>query len=500
VHGNHAAAFLDACVSLLREARSLSLALSARIETVAYCFAQNAALGWAFDHGYSSLSRRLSVAKDLEAVETTVDGEWRLLSTSSIACRYLIEVCAACPPQGTKPPHGEQYDCLLALAHLVVEYGARGDAYRLKLSPLEVSYDDRSSVSCETLAYTEALRKSSRERATARCVLWSTVPTSNLHYSPQLQVTQDKLDREYDLAFEMRFGFTPKEHATILGEIRNVGDALEGPAKVMNMDTLRAHLTLTAGFRASAVTHFFDEMGLAERPEDLGPAAPSRAAGVDPWRFARERSFLRRPLVLLGQAPSRLVMWGNLNLMHGMLCFCEECTEQRYRFQGTPLEAAIGRMVNAAGKEFMMEVKAEVLKRPHLRAPHGLRRFSRVPMADDSGHFLGDIDVLAVNESCKRIALIECKRFSSAAAPHEVRRELDELNKTLSKQEARTRWLLAHQDLVAAELGLESVDSWDIQALVVTSDPTVAAYLVKSSIPIMSFLTFANAWLPTWAE
>lgn len=107
------------------------------------------------------------------------------------------------------------------------------------------------------------------------------------------------------------------------------------------------------------------------------------------------------------------------------------------------------------------------------------------------GEPIGDVDVLAVDGSGRRIWVIECKSLAPARTPKEIGWELIDLMGDgdhigyLAKHVRRVQWLEEHRQRLIDELALP-VAEWIIEGAFVVDDDLLGPYLREPPVPVMT--------------
>jgi len=112
---------------------------------------------------------------------------------------------------------------------------------------------------------------------------------------------------------------------------------------------------------------------------------------------------------------------------------------------------------------------------------------------DIKGHLVadknyGDIDILAIDESRKKILSIECKDTVSARIIHEMKTELDKYlgrpgsTGKIQKHVDRDTWLKANSEQLSKYVSDPAM--YAIQSVIISSEELPLYYIAKERIPI----------------
>ena len=294
-------------------------------------------------------------------------------------------------------------------------------------------------------------------------------------------------------AMRAEFGFT-------LTELREVCEGLLDLAtadQVTRIDRSRAisEVSTARSIAEEVVSAVVDGITLTERESFLG-------IGQDawPWRFNRDASYVRRPLVLQGhelvfgfRSVYRLGPYWVDNLLSG-------------RLQGRAKTAEMKRCISEArGKinnAFARSVAAK-LEGLGMTTRLSVNKIGKHRITDPSGHDLGDIDVLATHPQTRTIIVVEAKDFEVARTPAEIIGELEKLftgkrgkKPTIKLHSRRIDWLRQHLSEVTEFLGADGNGApWHLAGAVVTSDPLITPLVNNSPFPVIPFDDFGLATL-----
>jgi hypothetical protein len=245
-----------------------------------------------------------------------------------------------------------------------------------------------------------------------------------------------------------------------------------------------AEIVASRDLTPEVVEAVLDKITLTERSSFL-------AIGADawPWRFNRNQSHVRRPVVVQGadlvfgfRSVYRLGPYWLDNLLSG-------------RLQGRAASSEMKRCISDARRRINDEFARAVARRLEelgLRTRLSVKKVNRHRVVDASGDDLGDIDVLAYDARSRSILAVEAKDFEVARTPAEMANELEKLlegkgrkQSTVHLHSRRVEWLRANQIHVASELGIDSEIPCTVDGLIVTSEPLITPLVTMSPLPVV---------------
>jgi hypothetical protein len=105
---------------------------------------------------------------------------------------------------------------------------------------------------------------------------------------------------------------------------------------------------------------------------------------------------------------------------------------------------------------------------------------------------LGDVDVLAVCKTSRRIWAFETKDFGAATLPYQINNDLDRMFVSRPKRKSviahvqeRMEWLTENQDALSLHLEIDASD-FSICGAIVTSEKSFAPHIKASPFPIVT--------------
>lgn len=396
------------------------------------------------------------------------------------ANRFLIEYVAAQPPKRTSPVEVLDYYRILVIASEIIERATISDFLSHNLADFQVSILDsgRLGVSREE-PVTAAMEKYAAN---------SGMRSVRVAMSGEAKDDQEDFDvanfiANSEPAMRAEFGFTLSELREVCGGLLDLATA----DKVTRIDRSLAVAEIAAkrSMQEELVSEVLDGITLTERSSflDIGPDAW-------PWRFNRDMSYVRRPVVLQDdqlvfgfRSVRRLGPYWVENMLSGRLQGCAKTTVMQQC-----ISDARGRINDA----FARSVAAN-LERLGMTTRMSVKKIGKRRIVDSSGNDLGDIDVLAAHAASRSIIAIEAKDFEVARTPAEIARELEKLfsgkpgkKSTLELHNRRIDWLRQHLSEVLLYLN-EDTDAapWQVIGAVVTSEPLITPLVSSTTLPVI---------------
>jgi hypothetical protein len=297
--------------------------------------------------------------------------------------------------------------------------------------------------------------------------------------SPEVRETDElDLDPGFLSAWHQEFGFTLQDLRVFLDTIEDEGTRRASAVFLLMRNELVA--LLESKIEKERVESLLNALSLCPReswrtlPEGFGDEKD-----IQPWRFRRQLSAIRRPVFQMDSGNDSVVVLApgfvRESANHLISGYYEGSFPDR-QYRSKPMRSWYGRRVSQRGSEF-----AElVVGRTQELGWNGVKREVDVreiigctndPDFGDLRHY-GDVDVLAWNEVAKRVLVIECKHLHFHKTVGEIAEQLsdyrgrlkpngkrDDLRKHLDRLEI----LNARKAALCAFIGVDSdiqIEGW----------------------------------------
>jgi hypothetical protein len=250
-------------------------------------------------------SQAACFGEDSSSVRKAIESGHELVQTG-IANRFLIEFVTAIGPSGATRLSCGLYDQLIAIAREIVELGFLSDALRYELSTAEISVlpSGRLGISREE-PYSRAIESFARARSGRALGYASSFFAS--HWAQPGEVSEPFDPTDLNNAFEAEFDVTAFEMSQLSGELIEISRGERRQISVWALEALVDHLQRELTWSDVKV-----RTGIALL--SLGPLEnylpTTNAADSYPWRFSRDRSSVRRPLLQRPAGDQLEVVWG----------------------------------------------------------------------------------------------------------------------------------------------------------------------------------------------
>lgn len=413
----------------------------------------------------------------------SINKQYNEANKSSVALKFFAEYIAAVPPTGQKLLGELQYNRILAICHLIVEWGYRNDSFihNIVNVPIEFLKSGRIGMSRVDDEYLANLNSLSRVRR-----LESLSNPAISVYSPA-KVLSD-FETELDEAFKDEYGFSFIEFIKgILGICLYDEEIVPEVKRVPRIELVR-EVSKTSGISEVTLNKIIDQITLTARKDFLKPPKPFAPYDVYPWRFNRELSFTRRPII---QFNNNLI-WGNRQLQHMWRYVFDLITEGKYKARKEKLTQLIGRISNKRGNDFNSAVYQKLSEIPDLIVQKNVTKINGKKIASEDGNVLGDIDVLYIIPKRRKIVVGEVKDFSFAKNPYEMDREYkkifvdDKKPCFMTKHKRRVTWIENHIDDVIEHFHLSN-GKWSVRSAMFVSEEIISNLYYHKNETIITY-------------
>jgi len=403
----------------------------------------------------------------------------RELTTTAIANRFLIEFVTAVGPSGDQTLSCGLYDELIAIAQEIVQLGFLSDAIRHGLSTAELSIlrSGRLGISREEPYY---LAVGSFSRLASSRLLGDASKYFAGHWASRTGSAQSPDTMSLEEAFLAEFGVTASELAQISAELIELSRGNNRQISTWTSESLVAHLHET-------LTWSEEKLQAAMKLLSLGPLEnyPPTANLADsyPWRFSRDRSSVRRPLLDRTSDDVLEIVWGPRAVYRAGRYLLDQILADRIGSKSKPMQQFIADARKVVAAAFQHEVADLFKSAENCDVLENVKKIGKLRLTRSKGEDIGDIDVFVIDHASKLLLAIEVKDFEFARTPVELKHELDKLfsgKKSASfHHRERLRFLETNREQIHQHYALAGTsEEWQIQGEIVASRDLLANHLM----------------------
>ena len=317
------------------------------------------------------------------------------------ALKFLIEYVSAQPPLEKEILGEYEYEEILAICFLIIEWAYNNDLFRYKIfnTPIEILKSDRIGIKKEeyNTMGSNMLHAKIKEFEYNSIGKWS-----------ESIVKSQFESKELDKAFEFEKGFTFSEFLNVCYNLILIGEEQKSEVKKFECDKLAVSIhEQLKEIENTKIQKILDYICLEQRKDFLIPPAGFRKEDTYPWRFNRELSFTRRPLIKLDNE----YIWGNRNIFHMTMFTMEIINNGKFKARSAEMNKYIGKASKNRGQAFNNSVFNILNTFPELIVDKNLKKINKKRIVDEENKDLGDIDILYIYDKDKKIIIGEVKDF-----------------------------------------------------------------------------------------
>ncbi|MCB9950054.1 MAG: hypothetical protein H6824_03655 [Planctomycetaceae bacterium] len=419
------------------------------------------------------------------------------IDRASIASRFLIEYTAAVPPSGGAELSLSGYDRALALALDIATYGMQSDSVQYGVSTRSLRILGSGRLSQLDEHYDNVAAKFSHSTFRSKFLL---IQKADLPSIEEESRDDPKMFDKLEAATRQEYGIELTNLLRLFGFIANSPFTQESGFGNARTAELIGYLSTELNMPEDQLHSVLARITLRRRKSFLRPPSPFRAVDVYPWRFNRELSYLRRPLIVHEHNGEPMLCWGMRAVVQAASYWVTLCTEGRMKNLSTnAMKSLQGEIANARGHAFNRHVANLVRQREGISSRANVTRLKSKRVEDIDGHDLGDIDVLAVQLRSRKVYVIEVKSFSAAKTPVEMANERDKLfgeeseeNGAVRKHLRRVQWIRDNLDTVIDDMAGDQLEAsiWTVVPVIVIDEDLFMSHLIADAIQVVTLEAF----------
>ena len=434
----------------------------------------------------------------------SLQAETPRLNSTILASRFLIEYVAAQPPDGIRAISLSAYDNLLAIASQIINWATESDLIRYEIADVKLSILPSGRLGGDREDYLE------KRDLYLASYLSSDVEKAIVSFpSSWRQREGDESDLSPDStsinqAFNDEFGFSFTELTTFLGELMNIGLGHATPVKKRRRGDLLTIMSASLDWDDERTSKALDLFSIAPRHDFLVPPPPFVKEEVYPWRFNRQLSLMRRPVVVTGPGDGDMVLWGNRQIDASAHNLLNTFWTGRLRAEGQEMKAIISRIRKTVTDEFAHNVALAFTGLSELAVRERFRKVKKKIIGHPHSN-LGDVDILVANPDRRRLLLVEAKDLGVGRTPFELSNELRQLvlgsrhePSMIERHRRRHEWIQDNLEDVLATVGIMLEGDWQVEAIIVVDEDLMTPYLRETQLRVLSLRDLRAHFLPGW--
>lgn len=421
-------------------------------------------------------------------------------NASELALRLLIEMAISeCPLTGGNEVGKLDLTPLMSDILMIFHFGGCSDAIKKGVMKPEVRIAPCGDVLAHTGFQEEIATPMGEHFESVRLDHDADRYEKNYEEFRPVPTVIGSFDADFLAAFEDEFGFSVDTLRLVRETFEDLAIEKESCVFVSSKSELLDHCRKTELTTVENTEKVLNAFCLWPRTKWEDVPRGFKKADLYPWRFGRQLSLVRRPLVQLDNTSNPQYV-----ISPGLFGISIALTISRYfeaEIDATQCKSAsmkrwIDDETNRSGLAFEKEV-FEKMRSMGYEARHGAKVTALVNDSLDQDY--GDVDVLAWKPDGNTLLVIECKNLRFAKTPNDIAEQLNRFSGQVTKSGERDN-LLKHIDRcnvlgarindVAKFAGLEN-QNIALRNIVCFSKPVPMQY-VASRFPNTTFVTIDN--------
>ncbi|EHC2216489.1 hypothetical protein JTZ08_001202 [Listeria monocytogenes] len=407
------------------------------------------------------------------------------MAADSLALKFLIEYCAATPSNGNENIGMWELEELMGVCALILSWAHRSDLFKYELVKTKVSMLSSNRIGLKHTDFDKY------NLATYNGKI------NQLAFDDNSSITNEALEKKKEEFFNMfndsfnnffaaEFGYTFEVFDTVINSLIKIGADSEEVVISLPLDdvVLEVRRLVTDQLNKDEIERVIYDFALCERTDFLKPSTGFKKYDVLPWRFNRNLSFIRRPIII----HNKNVIWGIRNLAYLKKYLYNLIFNGTYRAQSKSMKILMSKVANFQGDKFNSKVYTLLNSYPDMKVYMAVAKIGKKKIADENNNVLGDIDILAFNTKKKKIFVIETKNFNLARNPYEIAMEIEKIFKGeksfLFKHQRREKWVIENLDVILEHYQLPK-GRWKIGSMFIVSEHIISRDLEKNNTRLL---------------
>lgn len=406
--------------------------------------------------------------------------EYNDLNKTSLALKFLIEYVTAQPATGNKSLGVGQYEELIAICSMIIEWAYKGDllTYGIINTPIEFLQSKRIGLKkdefIDMYQYSDLFRR--------RQLRFDSSYVTRKHYDINFNDFSDELE----IAYFKEFGYKYSDFVNVITTMVALNE--EEIICIEESHIVSKLIELNETLCENVIKKVLSDVTYRPRANYLKLSSKYNTWEAYPWRFNRRYSFNRRPVL---QRDNSLI-WGNRQLYHMLEYVTDLIYTGKLAAESKEMVELIGKISKSRGAAFnelivnIIQDMNEFIVFPNVKKINGKK------ISNLQGNTLGDIDILIIDKEANKIIAAEVKDFHFSRNPYEIQQEYlkmfvdkDKKKCFATKHTRRLEWLKEHIQDIKVQYGLDDRE-WDIKGIFIVSKPLISNAIYKQNIKCIS--------------
>lgn len=441
------------------------------------------------------LPMRIEIANK-ETVLDDFKSSYSRIIQSSPACRFLIEYSLGTKIQGIKQLSNFDYEKLLAVSNEIIHWGFIGDLLKFNLTDIKLTLLKSNRLYVESDDYNKAYEIFNNQLSDYNIEKFNSEFASYwVEKKETTRTDEDKSFVEFDREFKAEYGFTLSN--LIEFERRIFKYCHEKNTSIITIEGNEFKKLFEDIISSDTLENLLSMWVITERDSFFEvPKLKLEPYNFYPWRFNRQYSYIRRPILSISIENKLHYKIGLRHLKLAVDNFTALLRNNRLvnKLKNQNLKKILSDFASISNIYFVKKVKMIFENQLNYVVYENVRKIGKIKIMAVNGNDLGDIDVLVIDKTKHKILFIECKDLLLSRTPYEMHSELTKVfssdNSQMDKHLSRLEWGTQNIKFIIQHFHLDIRQKWKIKAYFVSSIPLFSPLIKK--IKNIQYLTFED--------
>lgn len=410
------------------------------------------------------------------------------LNRTSIALKFLMEYVAAQPPMGKEMLGIGNYEFILSICSILIEWAYKNDLYFYDIfkTPVKILKSGRICIKREKLEELSDITSKFRNEQ----MFSNSLGTKKVSF----EINKDKYIPELDEAFISCFGYSLQQFNIFIFSMIELCKQSENSNSVCTMkrNQIIKILETQTQLNVNVIIKILEALSLEKREKYLMEPKDE----IYPWRFNRSFSFLRRPIIVRDND----CIFASRNLYQTYLYTIDLVFSGKLKTKDERMKKLIGKISNERGKLFNDSVVNCLRDIKEFRVYENVKKINKKKIEFEKGRFLGDIDALIIDSDKHIIYVAEVKQFNFSRNPYEIHQEYSKMFDDSSQKKSfvfkhnlRVQWVRENINELKIQYNLVET-SWKVIGLFIVDEFLISPKAYNKSINFITYdkLTLSN--------
>lgn len=413
----------------------------------------------------------------------------------SIALRCLIEHISAESCNGNESLDITSYDSCIAYMIHIINWGFVSDSINFNIADTKISLLKSGRVGTDKEFDINVLFKYRKSKMHDN-YYYIKNNFSKMFSLSNKGTASNVIDHGLDKAFNEEFGVSYYDYIKIMHTAINVAYSAEESVCEMSIKEFTLMQMTDNKIERNTIEKFLSSFCLYNR----GTVENVKSYGyknIDfyPWRYNRQLSLLRRPIIKYDVFGEQFLMFGARTTYDSAVNLTSLIIDGRYLAKSKTMKSFLSKMNNNNGKKFNNEVYTFLNKKLDrdnyiVKKEIGIKPTGILKNYED----LGDIDIIVMDKNRKCVVNIECKYINDSRTPYEMFLELGKFingdDAWIAKVDKRNKWISEHKKAFTT-FGINNIEQFQFAYIFLTNESISMTFISKNDIKY-KFITYIS--------